>query len=489
MNSDRTSAQAQGGRVRGGQDRGQAPVEWSDVRRWAADNGLDSAAAIEQWLDQATLPGATPTDPRALALLRTLQQYSMRWRPGEPLPDLQSLPFLYGDLMRTLSKPRIGSAYKTLDGRLVYPPGIDGPEWVRPLVDPLAEGGRLWPPSPVTATVRMAEAVYSAFGYSPFDSDSMIVSLATRPPLDTPYDSLAVRYLGSNLHNALKELGGVRIDPAAPKLASPADIIEARQRWPNVSPRGFESPYVIVVGQGSAQGPLSAWSPAVGPVHVGMIAQDGRVLADVAVSDTTGSVVSASGAAAPLAPHDLSAHGLYRVPHIVEASNNDPRLVVDLLVPFVRAVAAGRPDAAGLAPMRVTNAPFNWSVHHGADQPYVARVFEPAEVLAAIDVARRAAAVASIDEATSHVGGLANLAARAYRGNLATANAPEEVRQLAAARAMARACSPGATSEDRARVADAAQILGLSPDAVQGQGLTSVCDAAAGAVRRLYGRS
>lgn len=277
-------------------------MEWSDVRRWAADNGLDSAAAIEQWLDQATLPGATPTDPRALALLRTLQQYSMRWRPGEPLPDLQSLPFLYGDLMRTLSKPRIGSAYKTLDGRLVYPPGIDGPEWVRPLVDPLAEGGRLWPPSPVTATVRMAEAVYSAFGYSPFDSDSMIVSLATRPPLDTPYDSLAVRYLGSNLHNALKELGGVRIDPAAPKLASPADIIEARQRRPNVSPRGFESPYVIVVGQGSAQGPLSAWSPAVGPVHVGMITQDGRVLADVAVSDTTGSVASASGAAAPLAP-------------------------------------------------------------------------------------------------------------------------------------------------------------------------------------------
>lgn len=139
--------------------------------------------------------------------------------------------------------------------------------------------------------------------------------------------------------------------------------------------------------------------------------------------------------------------------------------------------------------MRVTDASFNWSVHHGADQPYVARVFEPAEVLAAIDVARRAAAVASIDEATSHVGGLANLAARAYRGNLATANAPEEVRQLAAARAMARACGPGATSEDRARVADAAQILGLSPDAVQGQGLTSVCDAAAGAVRRLYGRS
>ncbi|QBZ81660.1 hypothetical protein pclt_cds_1077 [Pandoravirus celtis] len=489
MDSSGTGAQAQGGYALGAQDRERAPAEWSDVRRWAADSGLNSAAAIEQWLDRVTRSGATPTDPRASALLRMLQQYSMRWRLGEPLPDLQSLPFLYGYLLRVLSKPRVGSAYKALDGTAVYPPGIDGPGWVRPLVDPLAEGGRLWPPSPVTATVRMAEAVHDAFGYLPLDSDGMIVSLATQPPLDAADGSRALEYLGSDIYRAIKDLGGVRIDPAAPKLAPPADIVEARQRWPNVSPSGFESPYVVVVARGSAHGPLGAWSPAVGPVHVGMITQDGRVVASVAVSDTTGSVVSAGGAAAPLSPIDLSAHGLYRVPRIVEASNNDPRLVTDLLMPFVRAVVEGRPDAAGLAPMRVTDASHDWRVHNGADQPYVARVFEPAEVLAAIDLARRAAAVASIDEAMSRVGGLANLAARAYRGNLATANVPEEVRRLAAAQAIARACSPGATLQDRARVADAAQTLGLSFDGAQARDLTSVCDAAADAVQQLYGRS
>lgn len=469
----------------------QGPLTWDSVRQWAADNGLDSPEAFQMWLDAtASRAQDASADPRAAALLRTLQQFSLMSPPGQPLPKTAMLPVIYYRLLEALSQPAVGSYYQTPDGQPYYPPGIDGPEWIRPLVDPLAEGGRLWPPSPVTALVRMNEVAGRAFGYGPVDADAMMLDLIDGDRfryLENPHDRVAgmVYSFGDHVGRALRSMGDVRVDPVAPKLASDLDIAEARRRWPAVLPDKLERPYIFIVGQGRARDHLGTWSPATGPVHVALIVIEGRVAGRLAVSDTTGQVVDANGI---FYRHPVGAHAPPDDARIVDASGHDPRLVVDLVMPFVRAVREGRPDAVALAPATGIAGSRFWGSDQSVEQPFMARAFEPAEVLAALSAERRAGAADAIDRATASAGGLARIAAQAYRSDIATANAPEEVRQLIAARAMSRACSADATPQDRARVADAIRVLGL-PEAVREQDLTAICAASADAVRRLYARS
>ncbi|QBZ81633.1 hypothetical protein pclt_cds_1049 [Pandoravirus celtis] len=465
------------------------PAEWDSVRQWAAENGLDSVEAIRQWINEMAPQGLySGIDPRAAALLQTLQQFSMASSPGQPAHEIRGLPSAYETFLEALSNPRLGMRFNQTEDRYDYPPGINGPEWIRPLVDPLAEGGRLWPPSPVTALVRMNEIAHQVFGYDPVDSDTMILTMATNdwtrgaPDVaDRVADVLA--FFGDGINNVLWNLGGVRADPTAPKLASDVDIAEARQRWPAVSPYGgVQAPYLFVVGT-STPGHLYGQTPVTGPAHVALITQGSLIIGRLVVSDTTGDVIYASGVFLPRnADAYMPTGGLW----LDKASGGNSRLLVDLMLPFVRAVRDGRPDAVSMAPTGLTRGHRLWYDHQGVTGPYVVRAFEPAEVLAALSVGRRAAAAEAIDEAMASAGGLASLAARAYRGDITTANVPEEVRQLIAAQAMARACGPGATPQDRARVDVAAQVLGLS-DAVRRRDLTTVCDASVDAVRRLYG--
>lgn len=470
------------------------PPTWDAVRQWAADNGLDSAAALQRWLNAAARRTQNPSlDPREAALLRALQQYSLTPVADRPLQGIRWLPANYEDLLVALSSPLVGSTGATHEeGRPIYPPGIEGPEWIRPLVDPLAEGGRLWPPSPVTTLVRMNEVAGQAFGYAPIDSDAMLLDLADRGAgqgRERATDALArqVRTFGWDIAAILERAAGLRANPAAPRLASDADITEARRRWPSVTPFLFEGPYLFVVAPGHAQDPLGRWTAADGPVHVAMVVQDGIRIGRLVVSDATGDVIDASGV---FQQYDAGPHTLPGILWLIEASGNDPRLLIDLVVPFVRAVREQRPGAAGMALLPPSAHTTYWTRGQGFDPPLAARAFEPAEVLAALLAERRAAAAAAIDEATATAtaGGLANLAARAYRGDIATANVPEEVRQLIAARAIAKACGPGATPQDRARVPGAAHVLGLS-GAVGRQDLAAVCDASVDIARRLYGRT
>ncbi|AJF96939.1 hypothetical protein TW95_gp0205 [Pandoravirus inopinatum] len=469
----------------------QALTGWDSVRQWAADNGLDSAEAVRQWINEMAPRGLySGIDPRAAALLQTLQQFSIASSPGQPAHEIQGLPSAYGKFLEALSSPRVGSTTSQARGRY-YPPGIDGPEWIRPLVDPLAEGGRLWPPSPVTALVRMNEVAHRVFGYDPVDSDTMIFTMATNnwtrgAPDVADRVAEVLTFFGDGINNVLWNLGGVRADPTAPKLASDADIAEARQRWPAVSPYGdVQAPYIFVIGTG-APGHLYGQTPITGPTHVALITQGPLIIGRLIVSDATGDVIYTSGVFLPRDPSVyMPAGGLW----LDKTSGGNPQLLVDLMLPFIRAVRDGRPNAVSMSSTGITRGHRLSYDHEGVTGPYVVRAFEPAEVLAALSVGRRAAAAEAIDEATASAsaGGLASLAARAYRGNIATANVPDEVRQLIAAQAMARACGPGATPQDRARVADAARVLGV-PDAVRRQDLATICDASADAVRRLYGR-
>ncbi|AVK75453.1 hypothetical protein pqer_cds_1031 [Pandoravirus quercus] len=470
----------------------QAPTEWDSVRQWAADNGLDSAEAIRQWINEMAPRGLySGIDPRAAALLQTLQQFSLEPPTNRPSEGITRLPQVYAELLETLSDPLAGSPYQIVGSRPYYPPGIDGPEWIRSLVDPLAEGGRLWPPSPATTLVRMNEVAHRAFGYGPVDSDAMLLDVTARGGVlglervrDTLFDEPSS--FGSDLNRALNMMGDVRIDPAAPKLASDADIAQARLKWPAVSLRGaLETPYIFVVGPGSAYDPLGMWTPAAGPVHVALLISRGRPIGRLVVSDTTGAVVDANGV---FYQHRAPTNFEFNGDWIIDASGRDPRLVVDLLMPFVRAVREGRPDTVAMVPTTNLAGSRFWTSDQGTEQPFMARAFEPAEVLAALLAERRAAAAEAIDAATASAGGLANLAARAYRGGIATANVPDEVRQLIATQSAARACAPDATPRDRARIADAAQVLGI-PEAVRRQDLTTICEASADAVHRLYGRS
>ncbi|AGO85473.1 hypothetical protein psal_cds_1188 [Pandoravirus salinus] len=464
-----------------------APQTWDDVRQWAADNGLDSAQALQRWLDATASPGqAAPVDPRAAALLQTLRQFSLATSPGQRLPATAMLPTIYGPFLEALSQPTPGLFRLTPDDQSAYPPGMDGPEWIRPLVDPLAEGGRLWPPSPVTALVRMNEIASRALGYGPVDADALTLDLADsdslRDAVGAPIVVASmVNYFAKEIGSILRSMGDVRVDPAGPKLASDSDIAEARRRWPAVLPDQLEKPYAVIVGQGRARDHLGTWSPATGPVHVALLLTGSRVTGRLAVSDTTGEVVDNNGI------FYLHRTGKYAPPEdarIVEASGGNPRLVVDLVMPFVRAMREGRPDAAALAPATGIAGSRFWGSGQSIEQPFMARAFEPAEVLAALLAQRRAAAVDAINEATASAGGLARMAAQAYRGDIATANVPEEVRELIAAQAVARACASGATAQDRARVDAAARVLGL-PEAVRAQDLTTICEASVDAVRNL----
>ncbi|AVK74660.1 hypothetical protein pqer_cds_238 [Pandoravirus quercus] len=454
---------------------------WDNVRQWAADNGLGSPDAFLWWLYATASRAQDPSlDPRAAALLRTLQQYSLASAAGQPLPDAGLLPALYGPLVRALSDPVVGSSNV---------PGIDDPVWTRPLMDPLAEGGRLWPPSPATTLVRMNEVAHQAFGYAPINSDAMLLDLVDRGLLQHPKRATKelvrrVQSFERDIADILRGAGGLRADPAAPRLASDVDIAEARRRWPSVTPFVFEGPYLFVVAPGHMQDPLGQWTAADGPMHVAMIVQDGARLGRLVMSDATGDVIDASGV---LQQYSTGPHRLPGASWLAEASGGDPSLLVDLVAPFVRAVREQQPDAVGMTLLHPFAPTASWTRGQGIDTPLAARAFEPAEVLGALLAERRATAAKAITEATASAGGLANMAARAYRGSIATANAPEEVRRLIAAQAMARACRLGATPQERARIGDAVRVLGL-PDTLQRQDLSTVCDASANAVRRLYGR-
>ncbi|AGO85471.1 hypothetical protein psal_cds_1187 [Pandoravirus salinus] len=459
----------------------QAPQTWDDVRQWAAENGLDSAEAMRQWINETAPRGLYDgIDPRAAALLQTLHQFSMASSSGQPAHDIRELPPAYDALLGTLSGPRVGTWTAWNIGRY-YPSGVDGPEWLRPLVDPLAEGGRLWPPSPVTVAVRMGEIIRKAYGYTPQDSGALIVDLADQSDPERMARSRAgvlrmLLYFGMHVQAALDHRP--RIDPLVPKLASDADIAEAQTKWPN----GFQPPYVFVVGQGRPSDPRGAWTPATGPIHVALLISNDLVVGRLVVSDTTGSVVDANGVFAEhWDPGTLPIVG----DAIPEASGYNPRVVADLVAPFVSAVRAGRDDAVGMESMTGAVSTRVVPREDGVVEPFMARSFEPAEVLAALLTQRRAAAVDAINEATASAGGLARMAAQAYRGNIATANVPEEVRELIAAQAVARACSADATPQERARVDAAARVLGL-PEEVRAQDLATICEASAEAVRRLY---
>jgi hypothetical protein len=366
----------------------------------------------------------------------------------------------------------------------VYRPGFDGPQWVAPLVDPLVQGGRLWPPSPVTLTVRLTEIMRDAFGYAPLDSNALVIALSERPSQGAERPSRAsIDTFARKLDLALLALGRLRVDPTAKRLAPDVDIAKARERWPGDPPYGFNAPYVLVIGPGTVRGPYDAWTPADGPVHVALIVQNGEALGRLVVSDETDAIVNATGVLDPRSRRQRRADRPIR-----EAFSGDPQVAVDVLMPFVKAVRAGQPDTLHMSQSSLDFRSQEWRRTQGLDEPYVMRAIEPAEFLAAIDQAKRNRASRAIDEITaSTTGELASLAARAFRGDVATANVPHEVRQLAAAQAIARACSPGSTLQDRARVLGAARVLGISDSLVQGD-LTRVCQASADAIRQLYGR-
>nr|UDO47382.1 hypothetical protein [Pandoravirus massiliensis] len=467
---------------------------WSDVLQWAADDGLDSPEALRQWINEMAPRGQySVIDPRAALLLQRLRNYSMA-SPRER--NIQALPSSYNRLLKALSEPGVGSRYNKTTNRYDYPPGIDGPEWIRPLVDPLAEGGRLWPPSPATVLVRMNEIANRAYGYGPIDSYTMKTDLIYKDYPDdesTIGDMIAYRLsnFGEKIAKALPGGYGARIDPTAPKLASDVDIAEARRRWPLVDPyAGIQKPYILAVSPAIPLLPDDL-ADAASAVRAVLISQGGLPVRVLLVSDATGDIINFGGLGVfrprletdwETITNDANRH------RIMQASGNDQRLVVDIMMPFVRAVREGWADAAGMVPMNPDDQP-GFERTHGAPRvaaPYMVRAFEPAEVLGALLAARRAAAAAAINEAAASAGGLANLAARAYRGDIETANAPEEVRQLLAAQALARACTSSGTAPDR-RTLEAARVLGVSQEARRGGDLTALCEVSAEVARRLYG--
>ncbi|AJF97655.1 hypothetical protein TW95_gp0921 [Pandoravirus inopinatum] len=470
----------------------QETAGWDAVRQWAADNGLGSPEGIRQWISEMAPRGLYPgIDPRAASLLQTLQQFSMASSSGQPAREIQALPSAYDRLLEVLSKPDVGSRYNLDKDRHDYPPGIDGPEWIRPLIDPLVENGRLWPPSPVTALVHLNEVASRILGYGPVDSDAMILDLTTK---DYTGDGFANRvadmlsYFGGSIGRMKPGRYGARIDPTAPRLASDVDIAEACRRWPVVSPyEETQKPFVFAIS------PAVPWRlyDQSRPVRAVLISQGGSPLRQLLVSDTTGALLDAGGGGGVFEPFPETDPQTYAREinrrRIKQASGNDPRLVSDLVLPFVRAVRDGQADAVGMVPMD-PGSQCGFQRGHGAPRvaaPYMVRAFEPAEVLGALLATRRAAAVAAINKATASAGGLANLAARAYRGAIATANAPIEARQLAAAQAVVVMCATNDTLRDRAL--EGARVLGVSPEVLRSGDLTALCEASAEAVRRLYG--
>ncbi|QBZ81230.1 hypothetical protein pclt_cds_638 [Pandoravirus celtis] len=511
----------------------QETVGWDAVRQWAVDSGLDSPEALRQWIDEMAPRGLyRGIDPRAAALLQTLQQFSMASSSGQPTLEIQALPSAYDRLLEVLSKPNVGSRYNRDKDGYDYPPTMGGPEWIRPLVDPLAEGGRLWPPSPVTVLVRMNEIASRALGYGPVDSDAMILDLTTK---DYAGDGFAtaerVADMLSNFGKRVAKMEpgkyGARIDPTAPKLASDVDIAKARQRWPVVAPTGeIQRPYILAISS------VVPWRPdgqttAADLVRAVLISQGGSLIRRLLVSDTTGAIIDGDDGGVfkediwETDPETYARRINER--RIRQASGNNPSLVVDIMMPLVQAVRDGRADAMGMVPISLGDQ-YGFRRSHGVRRtsaPYMVRAFEPAEVLGALLAARRAAAAAAINKATASVGGLANLAARAYRGAIATANAPIDARQLAAAQAVALMCAASDTPQDREcalagarvlgvsldklaaaqavaracatndtlrdRALEGARVLGVSPEVLQSGDLTALCEASAEAVRRLYG--
>ncbi|AVK75054.1 hypothetical protein pqer_cds_632 [Pandoravirus quercus] len=478
----------------------QETVGWDAVRQWAADNGLDSPQALRQWIDEMAPRGLyRGIDPRAAALLQTLRQFSMASSSDQATREIQALPSAYDRLLKVLSKPHVGSRYNRDKDGYDYPPTMGGPEWIRPLVDPLAEGGRLWPPSPVTVLGRMNEIVSRALNYGPVDSDAMILDLTAEDYTDDEEFTMADRvaymlgHLGHDIADAQSDLYGARIDPTAPKLASDVDIAKARQRWPVITTAGeIQKPFILAVS------PVVPWRPdgqttAADLVRAVLISQGGSLIRRLLVSDTTGTIIDGDDGGvfeADIWETDPETYARrINERRIKQASGNNPSLVVDIMMPLVQAVRDGRADAVGMVPISLGDR-YGFRRSHGVQRtsaPYMVRAFEPAEVLGALLAARRAAAAATINKATASAGGLANLAARAYRGAIATDKAPAEVRQLAAAQAVAMMCATNDTSQDRARALEGARILGVSPETLQSGDLTALCEASAEAVRRLYG--
>lgn len=464
-----------------GVDRPPAASTWDSVRQWAADSGLDSPEALRQWIVDADAQNPRVQIDPARALLRALRQYSMAPPPSSTAsPDSQASAPDYDALLRALSDPAIGSAYSSNAGVPRYPEGVDGPQWASALTDPLAEGGRLWPPSPVTVVVRMTEALHRAFGYAPIDSDSAILSLATQhtaqlgPRAGDALAALLPKF-GWRVQVALSKMGDAHVDLTAPPLASAAEIAGARKRWPTITRGGFAQPYIFVVGRGTSRE----------PTHVGLIVESGQVLVRLVVSDKTGKVIEADGVRYPRGPPLKGVDGARR---LREAAEGDPMLIVELLVPFIDAARRGVPETKCLRrdTAHIPNSEA-WPKDYGIRPPYMSRAFEPAEVLSGITAKRRNAA-ADIDKVLTSARGLASMAARAFRGDIATANVPEEVRPLIALQAMARACGPNATPQDRARARDAARVLNM-PASTQEQGLTAMCTTSADIASHFYGRT
>ncbi|QBZ81631.1 Uracil-DNA glycosylase domain containing protein [Pandoravirus celtis] len=94
-----------------------------------------------------------------------------------------------------------------------------------------------------------------------------------------------------------------------------------------------------------------------------------------------------------------------------------------------------------------------------------------------------------INQATRSAGGLTNLAARAYKGDIVAANVPDEMRLLLASQAVAVGSHPQATPEQRDRVVPAAAVLGVSAEGNLAKDHKALCNAAADAVCRHYAPS
>lgn len=388
-------------------NRSRATPGWDSVRQWAADNGLDSPEALRRWIDKMAPRGLNRgIDPRAAALLRELQQFSMASSPGQPAREIQALPSAYDRLLEVLSKPDVGTYYNQTEDRHEYPPGIGGPEWIRPLVDPLAEGGRLWPPSPVTALVLMNEVASRVLGYGRVDSDAMILDLTAEDY--TGKGSTAAQRVADVLASFGKKVArmkpnpyGARIDPTAPRLASDVDIAKARIRWPAVAPDGeIQKPYVLAISP-AVPGRADARIAAAGPVRGVLLSQGGSPIEHLVFSDITGAILptGSGGFFKPFMETDpMTYDRLASEYRLAQASGDDPRFVVGLVTPFVRAVRDGQADALGMVPISLGSL-YGFRRFHGVRNdpaPYMVRAFEPAEVLAGLLAERRAAAAAAI---------------------------------------------------------------------------------------------
>ncbi|AVK76454.1 hypothetical protein pneo_cds_847 [Pandoravirus neocaledonia] len=452
---------------------------WADVRRWAASVGLTSAEALARWLDAITPDRAARFDPYEGALVRALQQYAMAAQPDGSPPAPWRLASYYRPVLDALGSEEVARQLNAI--------GTSAPEWIDPLVNPLApQAGVFWPASPVTAATRVAQTVYDTLGYRPLDARAFLVSLAASAPRDpsrrrTAGDEMAtqLRGMGASIDGILGGLLGLRADPQAPPLASAAEVDAARLRWPSVTPDYIAPPYVVAVGSGLFHG---------APSHIVWLRQGNEIIGGVIVDDATGQVVDEDGAAARDQP-DLG-FGLYtrRARRAVEqASGGQPDVVAEWLARFARATRDGESSAVGLLPVALPEPPAAGWIGSDVERIDFARVVEPAEVLAALSAEARMRAARVMQRALQSVSGLARRASEAYTGDFLRANVPDEVRQLLAVQAASRACgseAPTAPSQRKA-LTDAANLLGVPVD----RPVESLCAAMAQAAERLYGVS